>query len=64
MILNMNKRQKMQLVLGVLFAVLLIFWFISPGWEAGKILGILSNALGILAMYLSYRAEEKQKNSQ
>ncbi len=53
----------MQLVLGVLFAVLLIFWLFCPGWKAEKILGILSNAMGILAMYLSYRAEEKQKNS-
>ena len=63
MVSNMNKRQIMQLVLGVLFAVLLIFWLFCPGWKAEKILGILSNAMGILAMYLSYRAEEKQKNS-
>ncbi|MBO6082949.1 MAG: hypothetical protein J6P46_08025 [Bacteroidales bacterium] len=57
----MNKKQKMQVTLAVLFAILLIFWLLQPGWERGKWLGLLSNALGLLAMLLSYRAEEKNK---
>ena len=57
----MNKRQKFQLALAGLAAVLIIVWLISPGWGAGKILGIIANALLILSMLLSYRAEEKLK---
>ena len=57
----MNKRQKLQLTLAGIAAVLLIFWLICPGWEIGKVLGILSNALLIFGMLLSYRAEEKLK---
>ena len=57
----MNKRQKMQVGLGICFAVLFIVWLIFPGWEVSRWLGLLSNALGMLSMYLSYRAEEKNK---
>ena len=57
----MNKRQKMQVVLGILFAVLLIFWIIQPGPLSSKILGIISTGLGLLSMVLSYRAEEENK---
>ena len=58
----MNKRQKMQLTLGILFAVLLIIWLVLPGNIYARILGVISSALGILSMVLSYRAEEKNKN--
>lgn len=51
----------MQVGLGICFAVLFIVWLIFPGWEASRWLGLLSNALGMLSMYLSYRAEEKNK---
>jgi hypothetical protein len=57
----MNKRQKMQLTLGILFAILLIIWLILPGNIYSRILGVISSALGILSMVLSYRAEEKNK---
>ena len=60
----MNKRQKLQLILAGLGAALIVFWLIVPGWEIGKILGILSNALLITGMLLSYRAEEKLKKLQ
>ena len=57
----MNKRQKMQLVVGILFAILFFFWLFRPGWDYLKILGMLGNALGVLSMVLSFRAEEKLK---
>ena len=57
----MNKRQKFQVALIVLFAILLIFWLVLPGNIYSRILGVISSALGILAMVLSYKAEEKNK---
>lgn len=57
----MNKKQKMQLGLAGCFIVLLILWLFEPGWRVTKILGIISNALLLLSMLLSYRAEEKMK---
>lgn len=57
----MNKRQKFQVLLAILFGVLLIFWIIFPGKVEVKVLGIISCALGMLSMVLSYRAEEKLK---
>jgi len=40
---------------------LLILWLFEPGWRVSKILGIIANALLLLSMLLSYRAEEKMK---
>ena len=57
----MNRKQKMQLALAGCFVVLLILWLFEPGWRASKILGIISNALLLISMLLSYRAEEKRK---
>ena len=57
----MNKKQKMQVILAILFAVLFFVWFFLPGWGFVKILGLLANALLALAMLLSYREEEKNK---
>ena len=57
----MNRRQKMHLGLAGLFVVLLILWFFEPGWRVSKILGIISNALLLISMLLSFRAEEKNK---
>jgi hypothetical protein len=57
----MNKKQKWQLGLAGYFVVLLILWLFEPGWRVTKILGIISNALLLLYMLLSYRAEEKIK---
>ena len=58
----MNKRQKMQVALIVFWAILLIFWLVFQGNIYSRILGVISSALGILSMALSYRAEEKNKN--
>lgn len=57
----MNKKQKMQLGLAGCFVILLALWLFEPGWRVSKILGIISNALLLLSMLLSYRAEEKLK---
>lgn len=57
----MNKKQKWQLGLAGCIVVLLILWLFEPGWRVTKILGIISNALLLLSMLLSYRAEEKMK---
>ena len=57
----MNKKQKFQLILAGIAAALIIFWLISSASTFLKFMGILSNALLILAMLLSYRAEEKLK---
>ena len=59
--LFMNKRQKMQVVLGMLFAILLVIWVFIPGDIFTRILGVISSSCGILSMVLSYRAEEKKK---
>ena len=40
---------------------MLLLWLFEPGWRVTKILGIISNALLLLSMLLSYRAEEKMK---
>ncbi len=57
----MNKRQKLQVSLAVFIIVYTIAWLFFPGWGAAKILGILSGVLTLTALYLSYRAEEKNK---
>lgn len=63
MLCKMNKRQKMQVVIAVLFAILFIFWLFTSVPMGQKILGLIGNALGFLAMVLSYLAEEKNKKS-
>ncbi len=57
----MNRKQKMQLGLAGCFIVLLILWLFEPGWRVSIILGIISNALLLISMLLSYRTEEKNK---
>ena len=57
----MNHRQKLQVALIILFAILFVIWIFTPVPLYSKILGLTSNALGALAMVLSYRAEEKNK---
>ena len=59
--MKMNKRQKLQVALGILFAVLLVIWVFIPVNIYARILGVISNALLIFSMVLSYRAEEKNK---
>lgn len=57
----MNKKQKIQMSLAVLCAVYIIVWLFLPGWEVAKILGIISGVCILIALYGSYRAEEKIK---
>ena len=57
----MNKKQKGQLIIGILFAILFIVWLVLPGNIITRLLGMLSSAMGMLSMYLSYKAEEKNK---
>jgi len=63
MLCKMNKRQKMQVVIAVLFAILFIFWLFTPVPLGQKIISLIGNALGILAMVLSYLGEEKNKKA-
>ena len=57
----MNKRQKLQVGLAILFTVLFVIWLFIPVQMYSRILGLLSNGLGVLSMVLSYKAEEKNK---
>ena len=59
--MEMNKRQKLQVALSIVAALLIVFWLFFPGWEAGKIMAIIGNALLITSMVLSYIAEENKK---
>ena len=43
--MNINTKQKRQLIVGGLSIILLIAWLFFPGWRASKILGIISMAL-------------------
>ena len=55
----MNTRQKLQVALIILSAILLVFWVVSPGIVPARILGVITCVLLILSMVVSYRAEEK-----
>ncbi len=57
----MNTKQKLQVTLIILFAILLVFWIVFPGNIYARILGVTSSALLILSMALSYRAEERNE---
>ena len=59
----MNKRQKLQVYLAAFFVVYIIVLLFFPGWGAIKILGIASGVLILMALYFSYRAEEKNKKN-
>ena len=61
--MSMNKKQIAQIVVAAASAILIIVWLCIPGWESGKIIGIIAAVLFILSMTLSYLAEEKKKKS-
>ena len=65
---NMNRRQKLQLILAGVGAILIIvwilLWLITRERSISVVIGILSNALLIIGMLISYRAEEKLKNKE
>ena len=56
-----TKKQITQISVAAASAVLLIIWLCIPGWESGKIYGIIAAALLILSMVFSYMEEEKKK---
>ena len=58
----MNKKQIAQIVVAAASAALNIAWLCIPGWESGKIIGIIAAVLFILSMTFSYLAEEKKKS--
>lgn len=51
----MDKRQKLQVGLAILFLVLFVIWLFIPVPVYSRILGLLSNGLGVLSMVLSIR---------
>ncbi|MDO5321984.1 MAG: hypothetical protein Q4F39_06325 [Bacteroidia bacterium] len=57
-----TKKQITQISIAVASAVLIVVWLCIPGWESGKILGIIAAVLLILSMTLSYMEEEKKKS--
>lgn len=59
---KLNNKQKLQVAVAALAAILIIVWIFLPGMLVSKILGILSNALLLLSMILSFREEEKKKS--
>ena len=59
----MNKKQKLQVGLAIIFLVLFVIWLFIPVPIYSKILGLLSNGLGVLTMVLAYKAEEKSKKN-
>ena len=59
----MNKRQKLQVALIVLWALLLIFWLVSPGNIYARILGVISSALEILLQLLRHHRRERPEAS-
>ena len=59
----MNKKQKLQVSLAVFAVVYIIVLLFFPGWGTSKILGIFASVATLIALYGSYRAEEKKKNT-
>lgn len=57
-----NKKQIAQISIASASVALIIVWLSIPGWESGKILGIIAAVLLILSMTLSYIDEEKRKS--
>ena len=57
-----TKKQITQISIAAASAALIIVWLCIPGWEPGKILGIIAAVLLILSMTLSYLDEEKKKS--
>lgn len=60
--MNMNKRQKFQVSLAALIVIYIIVLLFFPGWKASKILGIFAGVCTLIALYFTYRAEEKNRH--
>ena len=59
----MNKKQKLQASLAALIVVYIIVLLFFPGWKASKILGIFAGVSTLIAIYGTYKAEEKNKTN-
>ena len=59
----MNKKQKLQVSLAALAVIYIIVLLFFPGWGTSKILGIIASVATLIALYGSYRAEEKKNNA-
>ena len=57
----MNKKQKFQASLAALIVVYIIVLLFFPGWEVSQILGIIAGGCTLIALYVTYKAEEKNK---
>lgn len=57
-----NKKQIAQIIVAAASAALIVAWLCLPGWESGKIIGIIVAVLLILSMTFSYLDEEKKKS--
>ena len=57
----MNKRQKFQASLAALIVIFIIVLLFFPGWKVSKILGIFASVSTLIALYVAYKAEEKNK---
>ena len=57
----MNKRQKFQASLAALIVIFIIVLLFFPGWKVSKILGIIASVSTLIALYVAYKAEEKNK---
>ena len=62
--MSVNKRQIAQISVAAAALILFIVRLCTPGWDAGKILGIIIPILIILSMVLSFIAEEQRKRKQ
>ena len=49
--------------MAIIFLVLFVIWLFIPVPIYSRILGLLSNGLGLLSMVLAYKAEEKSKKN-
>ena len=59
--MSVSRRQIAQISVATAALILFIVRLCTPGWDAGKILGIIIPILIILSMVLSFIAEEKKK---
>jgi hypothetical protein len=57
----MDKKQKLQVTLAALIVVYIIVLLFIPGWKGSKILGTIAGVATLIAIYGTYRAEEKKK---
>ena len=58
---KLNGRQIGQIIVASLALALIVIWLATPSLQKSWFMGVPSNALVIIAMLLSFIAEEKKK---